>query len=366
MQTKQFATNVKAIDGERGIVTAIVSAFRRPADGVDGQGDRVLPGAFSASIENWGRKMALGQFLPVVYGHKDDPGMILGKVIALRQTDEGLEADEQFFLDKPAARDAFAAIKAGVLPKSSFAYEVIRAKSNREGGYDLAEVDLIEVGSTLYPADDRTRLVGAKATDPGAWDSNRAMTECSTAAQYGEICAAAHDVGQPDERQHWAGPHHYLGKGPNEAGVRAALSRWGTDLASSQVQNITEAEWSKGLRHLQSHMAEINPDYAPKTLDLAPLDPLADAEVARIFGDALVGAFTKAGRVISAKNESQLKQARDLIDGVLASVASAGEDTAAANGKADESIGTKADDPHPLKAASRDAMAAAFADADGG
>lgn len=99
--------------------------------------------------------------------------------------------------------------------------------------------------------------IGAAPVDSSAWDGNRAMTECSTAAEYGSICAAEHTVGNPDERQHWAFPHHYLGRGPNAAGTQQALSR------VPQAGNITDAERAKGKSHLETHMKQINPDYVP-------------------------------------------------------------------------------------------------------
>lgn len=98
------------------------------------------------------------------------------------------------------------------------------------------------------------RQVVMKAVDSAAWDGNEAMGMCSSAADYRQICAGEHTTGEPDQRQHWALPHHYLGKGPNEAGVRAALSR------VPQTQDITDAERESAQSHLEAHMREINPE----------------------------------------------------------------------------------------------------------
>jgi len=158
MNTKQAPAHIKSIDVKKGIVTALVSVFGN----VDAYGDVVLPGAFTNTIEKWKSRMRAGQYLPVVYGHRDDPDMILGKVIDLRQTEEGLEVDEQFFLDKPKARTTFDAISEGVLSGSSFSYDIVKAEPNATRGLDLAALDVLEVGSTLYPANDETRLIGVK------------------------------------------------------------------------------------------------------------------------------------------------------------------------------------------------------------
>lgn len=98
------------------------------------------------------------------------------------------------------------------------------------------------------------------AVDSSAWDGNRAMGQCSSAAEYRQICAGEHNVGTPDQRQHWALPHHYLGKGPNSNGVRNALSRL------PQTQNLSNHDAAQ--RHLDAHMNEINP--GEKAQDLAP------------------------------------------------------------------------------------------------
>jgi HK97 family phage prohead protease len=88
--------------------------------------------------------------------------------------------------------------------------------------------------------------------DQSAWDGNRAMGACSSASDYRSICAGEHTTGEPDERQHWALPHHYLGKGPNAAGVRNALSRL------PQTQNLKNRDGAQ--RHLEAHMSQINPE----------------------------------------------------------------------------------------------------------
>ncbi len=66
-------------------------------------------------------------------------------------------------------------------------------------------------------------------------------------------------MGEPDERQHWALPHHYLGKGPNEQGVRSAKSRL------PQTENLANRQRAEA--HLDAHMREINPQADAGTED---------------------------------------------------------------------------------------------------
>lgn len=78
--------------------------------------------------------------------------------------------------------------------------------------------------------------------DMSAWDANKAMGACSSAADYRSICAGEVSAGEPDQRQHWKLPHHYLGQPANAAGVRAARGRF------SQTEGLTNRE--KARTHL--------------------------------------------------------------------------------------------------------------------
>jgi signal peptide peptidase SppA len=84
------------------------------------------------------------------------------------------------------------------------------------------------------------------ALDDSPWDANRAMGQCSSAADYRSICAGERNVGEPDERQHWALPHHYLGREANARGVQAARGRF------DQTEGLANAEAAR--RHIfQTH-----------------------------------------------------------------------------------------------------------------
>lgn len=78
--------------------------------------------------------------------------------------------------------------------------------------------------------------------DESTWDANRALSSCDDAACYRSICAGEREAGEPDERQHWALPHHYPGKEANAAGVAAARQRF------AQTQGLQNREAAR--RHL--------------------------------------------------------------------------------------------------------------------
>jgi HK97 family phage prohead protease len=88
------------------------------------------------------------------------------------------------------------------------------------------------------------------AVDNSEWDGNAAMSSAKTASDYRAICAGERTAGEPDERAHWALPHHKSpGSPPNAAGVRNALARL------PQTQGLKNASAARA--HLQRHMSEI-------------------------------------------------------------------------------------------------------------
>lgn len=89
--------------------------------------------------------------------------------------------------------------------------------------------------------------------DSSPWDGAAAMAGCTSAADYRAICAGEHTAGSPDERQHWALPHHAKpGAAPNRAGVNAALSRL------PQTQDLADAPAARS--HLEAHAKLWAPD----------------------------------------------------------------------------------------------------------
>lgn len=135
--------------------------------------------------------------------------------------------------------------------------------------------------AALY-ANEKGTQMPKREVDNSAWDGNRAMSACETASDYRSICAGEKTIGESDERQHWALPHHYLGKGPNAAGTRNALSRL------PQTQNLKSESAARS--HLEGHMSEINPDRIDHPRDdlirMVPM-PIARADVGD--GNTLVG-----------------------------------------------------------------------------
>ena len=265
---------------------------------VDLQGDRILPGAFDKSIGRWQES---GDPIPAVWSHNwGDPHAYFGTIdpANVRSTDEGLVVRGHVD-DDPTARKIHELLKSRRVRQWSFAYEVRDEKRGQDGANNLIELDLIEAGATLKGANPMTDTLAAKgvepvtpgeiaavarlhagemivggpvittlnttgtitltngesddeghakggrgpASDSSTWDAGAAMASAKTAADYRAICAGERSAGEPDERQHWALPHHKAPGSPaNAAGVRAARARLG------QTEGLTNAEAAR--RHL--------------------------------------------------------------------------------------------------------------------
>ena len=163
---------LKAVDTGAGIYEAIVSVFGN----VDYHGDRIIPGAFSASLERW---KASGDPIPVIFSHQwDDLDAHVGAVLESRELMPGdallppelkdngglwtrfkLDVEEDF-AGRLAKRLTDRRIK-----EFSFAYDVLDERRGTDGVNELVELDVLEVGPTLKGANPATRLLSSALGD---------------------------------------------------------------------------------------------------------------------------------------------------------------------------------------------------------
>lgn len=158
---------LKAVGDEAdGIFEAYVSVFGN----VDLHGDRIVPGAFGASLERW---KASGDPIPVIFSHQwDDLDAHIGEVLA---AEEHLPGDErlpeeikalgglwtrfQLELDEDFASRVAKKLTKRTLREFSFAYDVLDERRGTDGANELLELDVLEVGPTLKGANPATVLL---------------------------------------------------------------------------------------------------------------------------------------------------------------------------------------------------------------
>jgi len=296
MKTKTYQAQVKATDdGEAGTFEALVSVFGN----VDHANDRVMPGAFAKSLERWTES---GDPIPVVFSHRwDDLDAHIGKVLSAEETDEGLLVTAQLDVaDDPAAAKVHRLLKDRRIREFSFAYDVVDEKKAKDGTNELIELDVIEVGPTLKGMNPDTVLVGAK--------------------RRGKVYAPL--AGSVEQRQ----------EAIREA-VRAWAAadgdddRWAYVEATFEDTVVFSVESSDGTSHWQ---ADYSIDEAGAVTIGEPVEVELEATIRAASRDA------KAGRVLSSKNETKLRQASDLIVEVLSAVGTTSDEEEAKSAAKDE------------------------------
>jgi HK97 family phage prohead protease len=291
-------------DGPQGLFAALVSVFGN----VDRNGDRVMRGAFTDSIERW---KAAGKPIPVIWSHEHtDPHAYIGAVDPndIRETKDGLVVAGKLDMTNPLAAQVYDLLAKGLVSNWSFAYQVTQETIAEDLARDIQSADLFEVGPTLIGAngDTRTLQLASMQTEAKAWDGAAAMAKCSSASDYRAIAFERANDSDPDTAAHWALPHHPSpGAGPDPQGVSSALGALnGGRGGPPDLKNAGAAR-----SHLEAHQ----PSEA-SALDAVITEALAgfDGELAQLE--------TKIGRVLSAKMEAKIRGLQTVIEDILSSL----------------------------------------------
>lgn len=189
MRIKSCPVRIKAA-GENegtddGVFEAIVAAYN-----VDSVGDKIVPGAFGETLNEW---KSSGNPIPVLWSHMShDPDYHIGEVLEAEERPEGLWVKARIDLDSPKAAQVYKLLKGRRVTQFSFAYDVLDggpAKSKDGEGegsdsFELRKLKLYEVGPTLIGANQATELLDVKSAD-GA--TMRIAVEGASAAQTEEL-----------------------------------------------------------------------------------------------------------------------------------------------------------------------------------
>lgn len=133
------ATGLK-MSGEGRKFSGYASVF----GGVDSYGDTIMPGAYKSTIEERPRPIAMR------WNHH---GPIIGKWVNMKEDETGLYVEGELTQGHSVADDAYALLKHGAVTGLSIGYRTIKETQNETGGYDLQEIDLVEVSVVESPAD---------------------------------------------------------------------------------------------------------------------------------------------------------------------------------------------------------------------
>lgn len=119
---------------------------------VDSAGDRVMPGAFKASLA---RHRSAGTTVKMLWQHRTD--MPIGNWTDLREDGNGLFCHGTINSQSSWGRDALAAISDGNVDGLSIGYREVKATP--DGVFrNLEELDLLEISPVTFPANPLARL----------------------------------------------------------------------------------------------------------------------------------------------------------------------------------------------------------------
>lgn len=136
------------MDGESGRFAGYASVF----NGVDSQGDTILPGAFAETLKTHG--------MPKMFWNHDWWSMPIGKWTVAKEDDKGLYVEGELTKGLKLAQDVHAALKHGTLDGLSIGGYL------RDGDYEEADngriihrwTHLVEISAVVFPADEAARI----------------------------------------------------------------------------------------------------------------------------------------------------------------------------------------------------------------
>jgi HK97 family phage prohead protease len=166
METKMAGAEFKALEaeGRPGTFSAKVAVYGN----VDKKGDRIVDGAFDATLRDW---QAKGDPIPIILHHDwNNPFAHIGYVMPDKVKSVpgvGLVVEEAVLDidDNPAAAQVYRLMERKSLKEFSFGYTVPKGGMVRapDGAFDLKALNLIEVGPCLRGVNDKTELLSIKA-----------------------------------------------------------------------------------------------------------------------------------------------------------------------------------------------------------
>jgi hypothetical protein len=141
-----FKIKSTADQGDQGTFSGMAATYD-----LDQGGDRIVPGAFSRTLQN-------KRVVPLLWQHNsDDP---IGDV-SCTETSQGLAVEGRIVLSDPVGKKAFALMKAKVISGLSIGYSTLQ-ESVENGVRLLKEIKLFEVSAVTFPMNAAALIASVK------------------------------------------------------------------------------------------------------------------------------------------------------------------------------------------------------------
>lgn len=157
----------KALTGDDvapGTFSALVAVYGN----VDRMGDRILEGAFDDTLAEWQKK---GDPIPLILAHEwNNPFAHIGyampdKVKSVPGVGLVVEEGHLDVGDNPMAAQVYRLMERKSLAQFSFGYTIPKGGGRKamDGAFDLAKLNLVEIGPCLRGVNDQTQLLSIKS-----------------------------------------------------------------------------------------------------------------------------------------------------------------------------------------------------------
>ncbi len=157
-----------------------------PYNNIDQGNDRVLPGAYTKTLQDQGPTR------PLLWQH--DPKTPIGQ-LSLEDRPDGLWCKGQLLMDIPKAKEAYLLIKAGIVKGLSIGFESIK-DAIESGVRQLKEVKLYEGSIVTFPMNTQALIQTVKARRELKDDFNEELSDIQLRdAGYQMICALQYALG---------------------------------------------------------------------------------------------------------------------------------------------------------------------------
>lgn len=156
-----------------GAADGTFSGYGAVSGNVDSYGDVIAAGAFRDTLRAWQDK---GKYPPMLlqhgggmFGGNADDLLPVGKWTSMEENTKGLKAEGQLFaLNTSRGQYIYEGMKAGSLDGLSIGYNVKEFVAGTKPGEPrrkLTNIDLVELSIVTFPANDKARIGGVKASD---------------------------------------------------------------------------------------------------------------------------------------------------------------------------------------------------------
>src|ERR1043166_9583565 len=143
---------VKFVDGGQ---TGVFDGYASRFNGIDSEGDTILPGAFTGTI---GKHYRDGTMPSLLWAHNQaEP---IGRIISMHEDSVGLRIQGVLNMATPAGAKAYAHLLARDVNGLSIGYLPAPggATHKRGGGRTLKQIELLEISVVALPSDNGARV----------------------------------------------------------------------------------------------------------------------------------------------------------------------------------------------------------------